>query len=478
MTTLQSYFDGANFFRLWKSQLALFTGLCLFMQLAAQQANWFIGALVALPFIFIATQSATRHYLEVRATDAKFLAEIFFVGLVVRLIVVFLFSYLLQTFNPDGLAFVSTHDDYKYQQTMTQIYDYWEEYGIGSSVTSDIQFSSGQYAGFPYFGVFMMLIFGQNIYAARIGNAILSALTLIVINRLCSCFMSRDRAIFTTCLFAFAPPVIIYSACTFKDTLLLFLFTVNLLCVVRLYLKKRWRNLSIAFLLISSSGMIFCRPALIFLCFSSYLLFSGYQMILKKKPSFMIFLNVAAFIVVVLVWNYFYRQGWTTEYVDFIDANIAARERLVSETRAGVSQYSFAKLLGAPIFVAFSPFLPPYSMLDFNKEESINYDFLIGFFYFTLLPFVIVGIFEAIRRRKTEPVPFLLLIVALVYKVAQAKSTLSVFSIRQSLPATAVLLLFAPYGWERLKHSRGLLLTVNVVSIALLAAYNFFRLLY
>ena len=138
------------------------------------------------------------------------------------------------------------------------------------------------------------------------------------------------------------------------------------------------------------------------------------------------------------------------------------------------------KILGAPLFTLFSPFLP----LGVYVNTGLDANQFWGGTYYTshamltvmsLLPCALMGMAEAWRRRCEFPTPILLILFFFIYKFVQAQNLLSIFSPRQSLPAIFILYLLIPLGISRLGESKITAAVINAGSITMIVVYNLYR---
>ena len=463
-----------NFFNVWKKQIWIFAVLAFAYQAVVQQLNPFMISIVMLPLYFLLTKGMMKRYYSRPFSEGRVVTEIFAISLLIRVAEVFILAFIFQQFN--GMPFMSDHDDFNYHHSMLDIYGYWQEYGVTAIQSSNIRFSTGMYAGFPYFGAFMMKIFGPNVYAARLGNAIASAVTVLVVRGIVSNYADRMKTIFTTLLFTFSPILTVFAACNLKDTMLLLCILTSVWGLTNIILKRRWLVSFIA-LLASISFMIFCRPASIFILLLGSNVFFFFRVFNFKHSNVLFLTNMLALVAALMIWKYCNDLELTTDYETFWETNLDAAQRTIAEdSKAGISNLSIAKMLTAPIFAISSPFLPPATLAIFeSKEVTINYTFHGMLAYFSLLPMMIFGALQALRHWKYQPIPFFLLTVCALYKFAQANSLLTILSPRQSLPAMALLMLMIPVGMDRFFNRRKFVFFVDAIAIAVLLAFNVYR---
>ena len=374
------------------------------------------------------------------------------------------------------MPFMSDHDDFNYHHSMLDIYRYWQEYGLEAAQSTNIRFSSGMYAGFPYFGAFMMKIFGPNVYAARLGNAIASAVTVLVVYGIVANYADRMKTIFTTLLFTFSPILTVFAACNLKDTMLLLCILTSVWGLTNIILKRRW-FVSFTALLLSISFMIFCRPASIFILLFGSNIFFFFRIFNLKHSNILLLTNMMALFAALAIWRYCNDLELTTDYESFWETNLNAAQRTIADdSRAGVSRLSIAKILSAPLFAACSPFLPPVTLAIFkSKEVTINYTFHGMLAYFTLLPMMLFGVLQTIKNWKHLPIPLFILTVCMLYKFAQANSLLTILSPRQSLPAMALFMLLIPVGMDRFFNRKKFVFMIDLAAIVVILTFNVYR---
>lgn len=458
----------------WKTQIILFVVVAAAFQALVLQLNPFFLSVILLPVYFLLVRGLTRRYVSRPVSTGRMLLEIFVLSLLVRIIEVFAFVFILNQFN--DMPFISEHDDFNYHDSMYQMYTYWQEHGVTTVQWTKIRFASGVYSGYPYFGAFMMEIFGPNIYAARIGNAIASSVTVLFVFGILANCADRTRTIFGTLLFAFAPIVTMFAACNFKDTMLLMCILASIWSMSNFINRRRWLP-SVVILLLAIGFMIFCRPASIFILLAGSFVYLFFQARSQKRTLIIAFTNVLALVLTLAAWQHFDQLGLTDDYERFFELNRNASQRTIAEnTKAGVARLSLAKVLGAPLFAAASPFLPPTVLATYEgKEVTINYTFHGMLAYISLLPMMLAGVFTAFRNRRFLPIPFFLVVVCFLYKFAQASSLLTVFSPRQSLPAIAIFIILVPFGIDRISPRSKFNFIVNLGAILVILAYNVYR---
>lgn len=470
-------FEIQRFYRIWKTQLILFFFMACVLQVLALQLNAFFFSYALIPIFYLLAKCFTERYTQAETPTWEVLRELFTVSFIVRLLEALGIVACCQFFYHS--PFPNPDDELKYHETMLAISNYWHEYGVQPIMASKIEYSIGEYSGYPYFGALMMQIFGENVYAARIGNAFLSSLTVLFAYGIMRTYLDKTYSYFGAVLIAFAPIFVVHSACNLKDTALLLAVSAALWAMTNLIIKKYWR-LSFLCLTLALSSIIFNRVAVIFILLASAGVFYLYLVAkLKGSPVFILTLALV-FSLVLLLWNYFAELGLSRDLGQVVERLQAGAARtLQHDSQVDLSE-TMAKIIGPPLFTLFSPFLPlgVYVNTGLDANQSWGGSYYVShamLFVMALLPCALLGIAEAWRCRREYPTPLLLIVFFLVYKFAQALNLLSIFSPRQSLPAIFILYLLAPLGITRLGEKKMTVSIINACSIAMIVVYNLYR---
>lgn len=398
-------------------------------------------------------------------SEKQFLFFTFTSSLIIRIVAVFIMEEILLHYN--SIPFLSYKDDYIYNEAAIQIMDAWKLYGIG--FYDSIRFSSDTYSGFPNFSAALMSLFGKYPIVPRIGNAILSSLTVTIGYIICRRYATRQRARLVGIILTIFPLTIIYSTLQLKDTLLLFFTTIGIYASINI-LQSHKKLFSALLLVFSFTGILFGRPAVIIPLFVALLI--GISIKPKKR-----IIKIIVIIIVVFLFLYVLRYldsvGFTSVDEHFEAKYNHLTEKSIDDTEANVKNFSIAKYLGAPLYLIFSFFLPPTLLVDIGGE-SINYFAWAVLQHYAFLLVLIPAIYNAFKMRDSYPIPFYLLLVHLLLRIGQANSVFTIFSPRQSLGTLYVMYLILPMykppkkGWQRL---------IVILSIAVLIVYNITRMI-
>ena len=400
-------------------------------------------------------------------SEGVFITFIFMNALIIRIMGVFVMQNILVTYI--GMPFLSYKDDYIYNQAAIEILYRWKASGFG--FYDDIAFSHDTYSGFPNFSAALMLWFGTSPLVPRIGNAVLSAFTAVIGYLICRNYASQDRARYIGVLLSLLPLTIIFATLQLKDTLLLFFTSLSLYASVNILQNKKLL-LSKLLLVVSLIGMTFGRTASIVPILGGLafmMIYGSTQNSRNKVLKFIIFIAV----IVLLTKGYEYLE--TVGFVslnDYFDSRYHSMSTSsVYDTESRVTQFSWAKYLGAPLYFACALFLPPVLLIDVG--ETINYSAWAMLEHFAFLPFIIPALFMCYTNRKSHPVALYLLVVYLMFKIGQANTVFTSLSPRQSLGTLFIMYLMLPmYRPVKEKWTHAILF----MSLFIIGAYNIIRL--
>jgi hypothetical protein len=407
-----------------------------------------------------------------KISNNSFIIFEFIVSFIIRLISIFIIERVLKYYI--GIPFLSFKDDYEYHEVAIQIAERWKLSGIG--LYSDIPYSIGVYSGFPNFSAFLMMLFGNNYYVPRIGNAIISSFTCIVIFQIIKKVSSIQLAKEISIIFTLSPLLFTIAAFELKDTLLLFfcILAIDGIIGILKKIKVSWLKLSFSIFV-----MLFIRPAAIIPIIIPFILLLIYLTIKNKSIKRMgdlIILFVSLMIISNYIVSIFYINlfGDNTSY--FTSRFIAMTTRTVAKnTRAAIATTNLAKYVGAPLYLIFSIFLPVPLIVNLANAETINYSAYGLLFHVSLLPFLVNALISAIRNRNNNLYQFYIALVFICFKIGQSFSLMSILSARQSLSSLFVMYLLLPsYTNDALnKKSR---MIIYITSIIIMYTFSIVRL--
>lgn len=440
---------------------SIFAFIAFIISITFQGGNDFLFSLI-LPFadiILIYLLFNNARYLSER----QFTIFIFVFSLIIRIFGVYMMNELLIQYN--GMPFLSYKDDYIYNYASIEILNRWQNYGIG--FYNDIRFSADTYSGFPNFSAALMGVFGTSHIVPRIGNAVVSSLTVVIGYKICKTYSNKNRARALGVILALLPLTIIFSTLQLKDTLLLFFIVLGIYACINI-LRNESLILSVFCLVISFTGIIFGRPASVVPIAVSFI----YMIIRKRRGRIISILTLIISIVVLYkILGLLDSYGFAS-----LDSYFDSRFELMSsasiqDSDANIKNLSIAQLLGAPVYLIFSFFLPPPLLVKIN-DESFNYSAWALLEHYAFLPYLITAFVVTIRMRNKYPIPFFLVLTYIIFRIGQANTIFTSFSPRQSLGTLFLMYLILPM-YQSLKKWDSVIICI---SIMVLLAYNFFRL--
>ena len=431
-------------------------------------------------FVFLMLDVFFVKYIYGKSLDLdnrSFLLLVISLALLIRIVSVFVVSQILVYFL--GEPFLGGGDDNNYYEASVAICHYWDN-GFVSLVGSGIPFSTGAYSGYPIFGALMMKLFGTNIYSARIGNAVVSTLTVILVYLICDFYAPKRLVRLVTCIFALYPMSFVMASLQLKDTLLLFFVLLETYGVIA-FVFSRHVVLPCLFTIISLVILLVFRPAVTIVLLVGVVILILY-LLLNSTKYYAIVKVVGKLVVLVLIatvflfslWGNLSDAGYVSETEDYIGSRYAISGKSLSETDAKGATESFAKYFGPPLYIISTPFFPVFSA--FNYSDGVNIDYASIIIHMSLLPFFIMGLFNVLFRgcAKDNIVAVYLVINYAAYRILQSFSSLSTFSLRQSMPALIFMLLLLPFAFARPLSRKVRTLSI-FVSVLMLLAFNFVR---
>ena len=433
-------------------------------------------SLFLLVFIFICTKS--YYWINSKTLSKKFILKTFIISFVIRVFFVGFFYFILEYFV--GIPFLTFKDDYTYYLSCAKIAEQWSLSGI--DLVNNVMFSTGFYSGYPYFSAFCTYIFnGDPIIMPRIGNAFFSALTVILAYKLTRLYSAEKESRLVAVIFMFSPLFITFSSLQLKDTILLFLSLVVIYSLSKTLLNKI-TGVGILLIILCSGLIILFRAAALIPIYGGFffiILFNVFNIFNKTirnnwKNYFYFLVIIAGFY---FVWFNLSANGIISST---IEAYVESRSAFIlngdfQNSSIRLANSVFSSLLSTPLFLLGSFFLPPFLIVSLPDAETINYAFVGMLTHFSLLPFLIIAVFNTIKFRKKNLIPFFILVLFVFFKIGQANSLVSIFDPRQSLTTIALMYLLLPMYFIRTSKKR-MFSIIIVVSIIIIIMYAYARL--
>lgn len=430
----------------WSRYLFFFSTLSLFGSLLLTGKLYpFHISLFLIPIMY----SFSKYFFKKneKIPSSRFILRIFYVSLIIRVLSVFVLYNVLDYFI--GYPFLTLKDDYVYSDASMAIANVWKTGGI--RWVNYLDFATGYYSGYPNISALFIYFFdGDAVITPRIGNALFSALNVIIFYKIVKLYTTETKARVVGVLLMLSPLLVTYSSLQFKDTILL-CFTSIVIFNLSLILRFKYTLLRVFTILFFSVLIIFFRPVNlvpIYLAFFIVILHKSsidYRYIYGIKNYLFITLIIGLF---VLSWKYLHSIGLISSLDDYYNTRLTGLEKEISNTNVGAATTKFAKYAGAPLFIMVGLFLPPTLIVSLPDAETINYSFLGMIVHFSLLPLLLIAIYNSIKFRKKYVIPFFLFLSIIFFKVGQANSIISIFDPRQSLGAISFMYLLLPMYFE------------------------------
>lgn len=460
--------------RKWSNSVIVFLLLSIMGSLLLT-GRLYVFHLSLFLLFFIYGFTKIYYMMNLKTASKTFIINIFIISFVIKVLFVYVFYFILEYFV--GMPFLTRKDDYQYYLSSSKIAEQWSVNGM--YLVDNVMFSTGFYSGYPNLSAFLIYIFnGDPIIIPRIGNAFFSALTVILFYKITKLFSREKEARLVAVIFMFSPIFITYSSLQLKDTVLLFLVSVIIYFLSKILLHKI-NIVSLSLLILFSGLIILFRAASLAPIYGGFIVIVLYNTFNKTK-----FLNnwKNYFYGILILFGFYFIWSTLAKYgfVSSIERYVESRSGFIlhgdfEDSKIGLSKTNFSAFLGAPLFFMGSLFLPPFLIVSLPDAETINYTFVGMLMHFSLLPFLIIAIFNTIKFRKDFLIPFFILIVFVFFKIGQANSVVSIFDPRQSLATIALMYLLLPMYFKK-KRKKRVFNIIIVFSVIIIFVYAYVRL--
>lgn len=378
--------------------------------------------------------------------------------------------------NSFGTPFIGL-DDATYQAQQTDIANnLTTHYGA----LSDNTLMAGFYSGYPNFGGILMYLVGSKHWLVpRVATVLLHVCSIIPFYRIVSRYSTVGSSLSTTILYAISPMILTLQFLQLKDGLLITLLVLSTHSILNL-IERRKLLLYLPILTLCLFAMITIRAMVIVAFLVSILLF---YVLRKQKGSIFVGLSLSALIVVgvLYLWSWLATNGIVLDPEAYYSVRmefLGDSGRMAGEA-SQLSSTWYVALVSAPLFIVMSPFVPIPSAFVFENPlyPSTNFEFSANVFLYALLPLFFVSIYRILKDRQTTQAPLFILLFFFVYKVGSALSGMTIWSYRQTLPATLAVLLLIPIGLDTTptKTTKRIKQITSIILVVLLFAWTFFR---
>lgn len=338
----------------------------------------------------------------------------------------------------------------------------------------------GFYSGYPNFGGILMYLVGSKHWLVpRVATVLLHVCSIIPFYRIVSRYSTVGSSLTTTILYAISPMILTLQFLQLKDGLLITLLVISTYSILNL-IGRRKLLLYLPILILCLFAMITIRAMVIVAFLVSILLF---YVLRRQKGSVFVGLGLSVLIAggVLYLWSWLATNGIVLDPEAYYSVRmefLGDSERMAGEA-SQLSSTWYVALVSAPLFVVMSPFVPIPSAFVFENPlyPSTNFEFSANVFLYALLPLFFVSIYRFLKERQTTQAPLFILLFFFVYKVGSALSGMTIWSYRQTLPATLAVLLLIPIGLDTTpnKTTKRIKRITSIILVILLFAWTFFR---
>lgn len=405
------------------------------------------GAVALMSVVIV---SAGALVLFRRYTDEKdFITMVFLVGLALRLgfgIMVQIFD-IRDFFGGDALS---------YDRSGAALVDVW--LGHAEKTLAAIYLnedpSSGAGWGMNYFTGFIYLVLGRNIFAAQSFCAVIGAATAPMVFFCAQKIFGNLRVAKMSALFiALFPSFIIWSSQLLKDGLIIFLLVTAITMVLQL--QKKFNYGALAVLVFSLFGILSLRFYIFYMVAVAVV---GSFVVGLSTTNKSLFARTAILLVMAVALLYLGVGRSAT-----IEINTFGNLRRVQTSRADLVKSAgsgFGKdvdvsttsgaLSAIPLGFAYLMFAP-FPWQAGNLRQAITIPEVL--FWWAMIPFLIVGLWYAIRHRLRSAFPILIfsLLLTLAYSVFQGNVGTAY---RQRTQIQVFLFIFVSVGWQVYQERR------------------------
>lgn len=439
-------------------------------QLSVQSFYLYAGAFLICSLFSI--KLLTRLSCEMTPRQFLFLLQGF--TLIYGFLLAYFVGYLL--INNFGEPYIGL-DDANYQLQQSEIANNLTTH-TGSLNANTLM--TGFYSGYPNFGGILMYLTGSTYWLVpRAATVVLHVCSILPFYQIVSRYSTVRSSLTATILYAISPMILTFQFLQLKDGLLITLLILSIYSMTKLIAKRKF-ILYLPLLIICLFAMITIRAMVIVAFLVSTLL---YYIMKGNKRNIFVGLGLGLLIAggISYLWSWLATKSLVLDPEDYYSTRID----LLGNTESMAGQASnlastwYVKLVSAPLFVIMSPFLsiPNAFLFENPLYPSTNFEFSANIFLYALLPLFFVSLFRILKERRTTLAPLFILLFFFVYKVGSALSGMTIWSYRQTLPATLAVLLLIPIGLDTVpsKTTKRIKCTTSVILVVLLFAWTFFR---
>ncbi len=342
------------------------------------------------------------------------ITRIFFIGLILRAVLAGVtYSYSLQEFFGG--------DSTTYDMAGYELYNRW--FNIENLSGTYYEFFASRAAasgwGMAYLVAGIYSVTGRNTFAVQLFNSVLGAATACLIYKCAkSIFNSSRVAKIAAILVAGFPSLVLWSSQGLKDGIICFLLALAVNAVFALQKKFSYANVVILLLSLFS---IYALRFYIFFAFVVAVL--GSFFIGAQKSAASIMRQVIILVVLSLGLTYLGILDSARKNLDAFgnleqlnrsrtDQANSAESGFGKDIDVSTSEGAFGALPVGLTYIMLAPF--PWQVTNFRQTITLPE----VFFWWTLIPFMFVGIFYSVRHRFRESISVLLFTLLLTFSYA------------------------------------------------------------
>jgi hypothetical protein len=421
---------------------------CVFIVAFGIFAVPFPDGAVALMAVIILSAGAI--HLFRRYTEEKdFITNVFLVALVLRLA----FGIMIQIFE---LRDFFGGDAVAYDARGASLVDVWLGHTArtGSIIWLNDDPASGASWGMNYFTGIIYLLLGRNIFAAQSICAVFGAATAPMVY-FCAhrIFNNLKVARVSALAIAVFPSFIIWSGQLLKDGLLIFLLVTAITMVLQL--QKKFSYAALALLIFSLFGTLSLR----FYIFYMLLIAVAGSFLIGLSTSNASILRRTGILVAIAIALLYLGVGRiaTIELETFgsLERVQSSRRDLARSASSGFGQEADVSTAGGALSAIPLGFtylmLAPFPWQAANLRQAITIPEVL--FWWAMIPFLLIGLWYAIRHRLRNAFPILIfsLLLTIAYSVFQGNVGTAY---RQRTQIQVFLFIFIAVGWQFYKERR------------------------
>jgi 4-amino-4-deoxy-L-arabinose transferase-like glycosyltransferase len=328
--------------------------------------------------------------------------------------------------------------------------------------------------GYYTFLGFIYSIFGPNILIARIIEAIIGALSGVIIYKIGLLVFNHSVAKLSSIIFVFFPSFVYFNSLHLKETIMIFVMLNAILGIIKFQQQKRFIDLfiSLLFILLTFYFRAILSILLLF-TFLLTLLFShnikNIEKVLYTALAFIAFyfISIRFFLLeeYIAYWDYY-------SSLHFKDTMSSYQDRFVN------SGQELARFASLPLLLVQSFTLPYPSMVQTNIRffgVAAQWYHISGMFIYSYLAYWgILGVYDTIVKKNTKAQPLIMFLLMYTFVLI---FSMYITAIIMNLIKISIMLPFIAYGLSTRTPKRNYGWVIYLVFISIIIfVWNFIKL--